>query len=267
MGAMLKGLRKLMGGSSRPLPAVPPGERVYAIGDIHGCLEHLDALIEGIDADIAAHPVDTVHLILLGDLVDRGPDSKGVVKRAMQLAEERGARVLGGNHEDMFLLAFKKPSALRSFLRYGGRETLLSYGIDKRELRESEIEELQAMMEERVPKKHRKFLKGLGDQLRIGDYVFVHAGIDPDIPLAEQRTHDMRWIREPFLSFDGEHEAVIVHGHTITDGIDVRRNRIGVDTGAYDSGVLTALVLEGTERRILSTKTKKGGIKVLSQEV
>lgn len=257
----------MMGQQDRPLPAVPEGERVYAIGDIHGCLTQLDALVAAIDADIAANPVARTHLILLGDLVDRGPDSRGVVKRAMALVESHGAVVLGGNHEDMFLLAFKKPSALRSFLRYGGKDTLLSYGIKKKVIVESEIEELQAAMRDAVPKKHRTFLKGLGDQLRIGDYCFVHAGIDPDIPLAEQRSHEMRWIREPFLSFDGAYEAVIVHGHTISEKADIRSNRIGIDTGAYDSGVLTALVLEGTQRRILSTATKKGRIKVLAQEV
>lgn len=247
--------------------AVPQNERVYAIGDIHGRLDLLDALIAAIDGDRKERPIETARLVLLGDLVDRGPESCGVVARAMELAESRDAYVLGGNHEDMFLLAFKKPSALRSFLRYGGRETLLSYGITKAMLRESELAELQNAMNEAIPASHREFLNHLTDQVRIGDYAFVHAGIDPDVPLAEQCSHEQRWIREPFLSFTGHHEAMIIHGHTISENVEVRSNRIGVDTGAYASGVLTALVLEGTERRILSTHEEGGGISITTREV
>ena len=254
--------------AAAPAPAIPDGKRVYAVGDIHGRLDLLDALLDAIATDDAARGEADTHIVLLGDLVDRGPDSRGVVERARQLATQPRVTVLGGNHEDMFLLAFRKPTALRSFLRYGGRETLESYGITAAELNVRNVEQLQGLLAERVPREHRDFIDGLPHQLRIGDYLFVHAGIDPERPLDDQRPQDMRWIREPFLSHAAGHGAIVVHGHTIVDEAEMLPNRIALDTGAFESGRLTALMLEGTARTIIATRQDADGtIHIETREV
>jgi serine/threonine protein phosphatase 1 len=232
-------------------PAIPPGRRVYAIGDVHGELALLRRMLTLIAEDDASRSEAQTTIILLGDLVDRGPDSAGVVELARTWSDAGRMQVLGGNHEDMFLLSFRKATALRSFLRYGGRETLLSYGLTKKALRELNIDDLQEWMQAHIPPEHRTFLDSLQSAIVIGDYAFVHAGIAPDVAIEEQRMHDLRWIREPFLSHPKSHSHVIVHGHTITDDVEDMGNRIGIDTGAYASGRLTALALEGTERRII----------------
>lgn len=238
----------------RPPAAVPAGVRVYAIGDIHGRLDLFDELLDLVEADDSAREKAETHIILLGDLVDRGPDSAGVIERAIQLSD-CGLRFdcLMGNHEEVFLESFKSVSALRFFIRIGGRETILSYPISHAEYRDLDVEALQVRLQEIVPQKHRDFLNKLTDQVRVGDYLFVHAGIRPGVEFDEQRTKDLRWIRDDFLEDDRDHGAIIVHGHTITDGVDECDNRIGIDTGAYMSGRLTAIGLEGTERWYIAT--------------
>ena len=248
-------------------PAVPDGQRVYAIGDVHGRLDLLDALLEAVADDDAAREGAQSRTILLGDLVDRGPDSRGVVERARLLARQPDFDVLGGNHEDMFLLSFRKEGALRSFLRYGGRETLLSYGMDPDLLHEGTLAEVQAAMIDLVPDEHRRFLDTLEDSIRVGDYLFVHAGIDPEIPLEQQRRQDLRWIREPFLGHEEPLDVMVVHGHTIHPDPQFLHHRIGIDTGAYDSGRLTALALEGTARRIIQAVEDNGAITIAVDEV
>ena len=232
---------------------VPEGERVYAVGDVHGCADQFGALLAAIDADDAARgPADTM-LVLLGDLIDRGPDSRGVVERAMRLAASPRFALLKGNHEEMLLRAATghRPS-LQLFNRYGGRETLMSYGVDAAAYDEASFEELEALIVAAVPAAHRAFLDAGKPHLTIGDYLFVHAGIRPGISLAEQVGADLRWIRDPFLSHRGPHEAFVIHGHTITAEPDVQSNRIGIDTGAYAGGPLTAIGLEGGERWFLT---------------
>lgn len=239
--------------------AVPPGQRVYAIGDIHGRLdlfEHMVAAIE--EDDREASPAETT-VILLGDLVDRGPDSAGVLNRAREWQQRRNVRVLAGNHEEMFLKSFTSGETLRHFLRHGGRETVLSFGVDPERFRTSSGDEVQEMMAEAVPQETRDFITGFEDMIEIGDYLFVHAGIDPALPLDEQASEALRWIREPFLSYSEPHPKVVVHGHTISEQVEDRGNRIGVDTGAYASGRLTALVLEGEQRRYLETMEREDG--------
>lgn len=249
---MLRFLRSLFGAAApAELPAVPPGERVYAVGDVHGRDDLFAALIAAIERDDADAPSATTTVILLGDLVDRGPASAGVVRRARVWQRQRNVRILLGNHEEMFLKSFANAEIMRHFLRHGGKQTLASYGLDPRVIVAEELEELQALMEQTVPQAERDYLASFEDMIRIGDYVFVHAGIEPEVELALQTTSTLRWIREPFLSFAGKHEAVVVHGHTISEAPEDRGNRIGVDTGAYASGRLTALVLEGTRRRYL----------------
>lgn len=233
--------------------SVPEGQRVYAVGDIHGRSDLFIALIEAIERDNSERGPARTTVVLLGDLVDRGPDSVNVLALAREWMKYRSVRILAGNHEEMFLRSFESIEMLRHFLRHGGRETLLSYGLDKRTYSRASIEELQAKMAELVPQDDVDFIAGFENTLQIGDYIFVHAGIEPGVPMEEQDASKLRWIREPFLSHREAHEGVIVHGHTITDVPVDQGNRIGIDTGAYSSGRLTALVLEGSERSYIST--------------
>ena len=240
--------------------AVPDGQRVYAIGDIHGRSDLFITLIEAIEKDNRAAGDAETTIILLGDLVDRGPDSRNVLALAREWQKFRNVRILAGNHEEMFLRSFKKADVLRHFLRFGGRETLLSYGIDRKDYTRATIEEVQAMMAQKVPQEDIDFMAAFEDLIRIGDYVFVHAGIQPGVPLEEQEVHKLRWIREPFLSHPDIHEDyVVVHGHTISEVPEDMGNRIGLDTGAYDTGRLTALVLESEGRRYISASQGEGG--------
>jgi serine/threonine protein phosphatase 1 len=257
---MLQHLRDFFRPSPPPrLPAVPAGTRYYVIGDIHGRLDLFEALIAAIEQEIAApHDLD-MRIILLGDLVDRGPDSAGVIERTRAWQQIRNVRVLAGNHEEMFLAAFKKPEALRHFLKHGGLETVLSFGLSRKQLATLSLEEIFERLPHLVPQRVRDYVAGFEPMIRAGDYVFVHAGIDPARPLADQKLSDLLWIRERFLSHEGPLEKVVVHGHTIFDRVMDCGNRIGIDTGAFRSGVLTALVLEGDQRRILQACASDGG--------
>jgi len=239
--------------------AIPSGERVYAVGDIHGRRDLFEALVEAIEADDAESGPAQTTVILLGDLVDRGADSAGVVALAREWQTRRRVRILAGNHEEMFLKGFRDIGTFRHFLRHGGRETVLSYGADPEGFLQATMEEAQEMMIRAVPAADLAFLETFEDMITIGDYLFVHAGIDPDVPLAEQRRHDLRWIREPFLSHLSSHGPVVVHGHTISDAPEDCGNRIGIDTGAFMTGRLTALVLEGTRRRYLEAVEGQDG--------
>ena len=233
---------------------LPDGRRVYAVGDVHGCATQLAALLDLIVADDKARPPAHTSVILLGDLVDRGPDSAGVIARAIELAQGPfEARFLAGNHEEMMLGAYDgEAEALRGFCRNGGRETLLSYGLSPGDYERLDYTEVAAAMQALVPAAHVAFLRGMEDMVRIGDYAFVHAGVRPGVALDEQSVRDLRWIRRSFMEHEGRHEQVIVHGHTIEPAPANRRWRIGIDTGAYTGGPLTALVLDGAERSFLS---------------
>lgn len=261
---MLNSLRNLFRAQpERPVPAsaaVPAGERVYAIGDIHGRLDLFRDLVQAIEADDAARGPANTTFILLGDLIDRGPDSAGVVAAARDWSRRRRVRIIGGNHEEMLLLALEKEEWLRSFLRHGGRETVLSYPVTQEDYAAADWGELRALMAEAIPPDDLAFIRSFEQTILIGDYLFVHAGIMPDVPLDGQRPGDFRWIREPFLSHGGDHGFVVVHGHTITEDIVLRDNRIGIDTGAFFSGRLTALGLDGTARWLLETRDQDGTI-------
>lgn len=241
------------------LPSVPDGTRYYAIGDIHGRLDLFEVMIAGIEAEIAGQPGFDHRIVLLGDLVDRGPDSAGVIERTRAWQHNRNVRVLAGNHEDMFLNAFEKPEALRHFLKHGGYETVLSFGLTSHDLSNLALEEIHERYCAIIPQSTRDYVAGFETMIRAGDYVFVHAGIDPARPLAEQKRSDLLWIRGSFLDHDGPLEKVVVHGHTIFDHVMDCGNRIGIDTGAFRSGVLTALVLEGEQRRILQARAGEDG--------
>lgn len=253
--------------SPAPRAAVPPGQRAYAIGDIHGRADLLAALIEAVDRDDAARGAAQTTVILLGDLIDRGPDSAGVIRLARAWQERRAVRILMGNHEEMFLRALEQEEAMRQFLRFGGREMLLSYPLDPLVYTRAELDEVAGLARAVIPPEDIAFVQGFEDMVRLGDYLFVHAGIRPGIALEDQRPADLRWIREPFLDHAESFGPVVVHGHTIADAPDVRHNRIGIDTGAYRSGQLTAIGLEGTTRWLLTAaETSEGAVRVLSGE-
>ena len=234
---------------------LPDGRRVYAVGDIHGRLDLLDEILARIDADDAQRGPAETSIIILGDLVDRGPESAGVVERLRLLASsDPRLRFLAGNHEEIFLEALGGDSkALRLFCRVGGRETVLSYGVSEAEYDAMNYEELWHALDRSVPDTHRQFLAGFEDMIEIGDYLFVHAGVRPDRPLDQQRSADLRWIREAFLDHRGRLAKRVVHGHTITSEVEFRPHRIGIDTGAYATGKLTALGLEGSEQWLLQS--------------
>jgi serine/threonine protein phosphatase 1 len=245
--------RGLLGG--RNLPRGKEGARAYAVGDIHGRLDLLNEILELIEADIASRPERRNFIIFLGDLIDRGPESAGVVER-LRTYSLPGARAifLGGNHEEVMLrmLAGEK-KILPSWLKFGGAECAQSYGLDPDSLRLLEEDAALQLLRAKVPPAHIEFLSSFGDTFRFGDYLFVHAGIRPGIGLEEQDLHDLRWIRDPFLSDAKEHGFVVVHGHTIVERVEERPNRIAIDTGAYHSGVLTALGIEDDQRWFLAT--------------
>lgn len=260
---MLDRLRQLLRPKDAPPPpssTIPTGQRVYAVGDVHGRLDLFTALIAAIESDDFARGAGDTTIVLLGDLVDRGPDSAGVVALARRLQMRRQVRIIAGNHEEMFLRSLDDVETLRHFLRYGGKETALSYAIDPERYRDATLEEAQEMLREAVPAEDLAFIESFEDHVAIGDYLFVHAGIRPGAPIEEQRTGDLRWIREPFLSHGDSHGAVVVHGHTITAEVEVRPNRIGIDTGAYESGRLTALGLEGEARWLIEAVEGPEGI-------
>lgn len=226
--------------------ALPPGLRIYAIGDIHGRSDLMDELHGRIVADAAARPAAHCRIVYLGDYVDRGPDSRGVIERLLAPAPDGFERVaLLGNHEAMLLDALADRYAADHWLRNGGGATLQSYGLPAAS---STLAFLRAL-----PRLHRGFLERLALSHRAGAYHFVHAGIEPGVPLDAQPREALIWIRGRFLDSTADHGAVVVHGHTPVDAVEWRPNRIGIDTGAYFTGRLTALVLEGDGSRLLQT--------------
>jgi serine/threonine protein phosphatase 1 len=224
----------------QPAPGrLPPDLRIYAIGDVHGCVAAHAAVLEQIAEDHEARPVAEAVVIHLGDLIDRGPDSAAVLARVAQGSPIAGELInLRGNHEELCLDALAKggePSRL--WRRNGGETCLADWSVPKKApasewARFVPPEQMAVMAEERL-------------SYRRGTYFFAHAGIRPGVPLADQDGHDLVWIRQPFLSWPDPLEAVVVHGHTPKDETTVRVNRIGIDTGAVYGGRLTAVVLEG----------------------
>jgi serine/threonine protein phosphatase 1 len=260
---MLKSLRSLFrAAESAPTAALPAGTRAYALGDIHGRADLFASLIAAVEADDAKRGPTETTMILLGDLVDRGPDSAGVIALARDWQARRPVRILMGNHEEMFLEALESDEVLRHFLRYGGRETLLSYPIDPEAYGRAELAEARELALAAVPEADLAFIRSFEDRITLGDYLFVHAGIRPGVAIQDQRTSDLRWIRETFLTHQESFGPVVVHGHTIYGEPEVRANRIGIDTGAYASGRLTALGLEGTARWTIEARDEAGAISI-----
>lgn len=236
---------------------LPEGKRVYAVGDIHGRADLLDRLRSMIDADLAGWNGET-EIIFLGDYIDRGPASAAVLD-ILASAPPHGQcwTMLKGNHEAILghLLSGRNHDAtlFPAWLEHGGRETLASYGLPGAIIFGNDEKTALGALRDSMPATHTALLAGLQLTRNEGDYLFVHAGIRPGIPLHEQRQRDLVWIREAFLEHKGEHGFHVVHGHSIRREVDAQPNRTGIDTGAYATGKLTALVLEGSTRRYLST--------------
>lgn len=238
--------------------SVPPGDVVYAVGDVHGELELLKHMLALIAADAARFlPDHRITLILLGDYVDRGPDSRGVLDLLCgDPLPGATLRCLRGNHEDALLAFLEQPETGRDWLRFGGAETLASYGLiappgtnDTARLRS-----LSQGLRERLPVAHTAFLRETRFLETLGDYVFVHAGVRPGLPLERQTPRDLMWIRDDFLDRVFPAPPVIVHGHTIVDSPELLPHRIAIDTGAFATGILSAVRLNGPERHIIQAR-------------
>jgi serine/threonine protein phosphatase 1 len=228
---------------------LPPGQRVYAVGDIHGCLDRLVALHEIIAEDIATRPVEHTTLVHLGDYVDRGADSAQVIDWLINQPPVPADAIVNlmGNHEYMMLaaLAGVDKEAPGHWMTNGGADSLLSWGISRTVP--------PAEWASRIPRQHLLFLRDLAICHHIGPYLFVHAGIKPGVALDRQSRQDMMWIREPFLSSRADHGAVVVHGHTPKREPVVQPNRIAIDTGAVLGGALTCVVLEADRLGFLTS--------------
>lgn len=234
-------------------PRGPAGWRGYAVGDVHGRLDLLRLLIDSIVADTERRGATNNLLVFLGDLIDRGPESARVIEfiRNLRLPGFRIA-ALAGNHEEALLRILNgDDELLPTWLRVGGAECLESYGMDVDQVRAAPPREALRRIAAAIPEDHAAFLHDMADTFRFGDYLFVHAGIRPGVPLEAQSQQDLRWIRGDFLHDRRDHGMVVVHGHTISEEVDEQPNRIGIDTGAYASGVLTAIGIEGDKRWFL----------------
>ena len=231
----------------------PAGYRAYAVGDVHGRSDLLLPLLDRIAEDNRQRQPARTFLIFLGDLIDRGPDSAGVVEHLSGLAMKGMEPIfIAGNHEEVMLRVLEGDGELlRQWLRFGGSECLKSYGLDPALLESLDPEGAIAKIRAAMPEAHAAFLESFADTFRFGDYLFVHAGIRPGVRVEDQSQQDLRWIREPFLSDRRNHGFVVVHGHTISEDIEERSNRIGIDTGAYRSGVLTAIGIAEDQRWFL----------------
>lgn len=240
-----------------PDARTPAGLRLYAIGDVHGRTDLLLDMHQRIDRDLARRPAGDWRVIHLGDYIDRGPDSAGTLELLRDYQGTGHGDFLLGNH-DRFLLDFlidPDGADVDLWIVNGGIKTLDSFGIDGMRMVYSVEEDFRARLHDALSAAMRpglpEFLGGLQTILRYGDYAFVHAGVRPAVPLEDQSIEDLIWIRDAFLTSDTDHGAVIVHGHTPVDAVEVRHNRIGIDTGAVFSGNLTCLVMEDADRGLL----------------
>jgi serine/threonine protein phosphatase 1 len=249
--AVLSWTSRLFG--ARPTrPRVPEGVRVYAVGDIHGRLDLLDTLLARIDADLAGHDAEMSLQVFLGDYIDRGQASAQVIERLIRRGETHPTICLKGNHEACLLEFLENPEVLTAWSRNGGLTTLLSYGLEPVLQTDMDTRSiLSAELAEVMPARHLAFLSGLPLTFTCGDFLFVHAGVRPGIPFARQREEDLLWIRDAFLCHEAAFEKIVVHGHTPVMEPQILANRINIDTGAYATGRLTCLRLEGEDIQLL----------------
>lgn len=236
----------------------PQGMRLYAIGDVHGRLDLLTAMHRRIEAELSQRPSTDWRVIHLGDYVDRGPDSRGVIDFLID-AQRRDPRhlMLAGNHDLGFLDFLDVPDPDGLFMRYGGVQTALSYGVSLTANaywfgKAETVRQGHAALVEAVPQNHVEFLRSLPFSVTFGDFFFCHAGIRPGVALESQSLQDLIWIREVFHDHTGLHPKIVVHGHTPVPKAEITGNRVNVDTLAWQSGNLTALVVDGADKHILT---------------
>lgn len=241
--------------NSRPIRAsIPPDIRIYAVGDIHGRADLLYEITQRIEDDLRRRPIKYAIEIYLGDYIDRGPDSKGVIDQlAVRLVQKR-ALCLRGNHEALLAAFLHDPAAINHWSQLGAWDTFASYGVSVDPANRSRImapADLHRSFLKAFPRTHELFLQCLRNSFCCGDYLFVHAGIRPGIPIESQKLDDLLWIRGEFLNSTHVHEKYVVHGHTPVDHPDIRSNRINIDTGAWISGILTCVAIEGETLLVL----------------
>ena len=235
----------------------PPGELIWAIGDIHGCADLLQSVMEGVMEDVASSRAARAHLVFLGDYIDRGPDSKGVLDylAGLRASGELRLHFLRGNHEERMEAFLTQPELGAGWCEFGGREALGSFGIQPPDFGDN-LEVWAAAshaLNEGLTDDHRALLKAQTFSVTLGDFFFAHAGAEPGVPLDQQAPRQLMWIRRRFLDDPHPFEKMIVHGHTPMAHIHADHRRIGIDTGAYATGVLTALRLSGPDREVLQT--------------
>ncbi|RFB04493.1 metallophosphoesterase [Parvularcula marina] len=251
---MLRNLFKKAEAVTPAGPMGPPGKRCYAIGDVHGCARQLEGLLTQIRDDIVRRPRKKTAIVSLGDLIDRGPDSRGVIEQFMTFAmPDISTHVIAGNHEEMLITGLTDdPSVLPNWLRHGGYAFCESYGLSAEDLMGVDGDTARTRILGVVPEAHLDFLADTVERVRFGDYLLVHAGVNPARPLNDQNSADLRWIRDDFLNSDKDFGAVIVHGHTVFEDVEHKHNRISLDTGAYRTGKLTAIRLEDDEQELFA---------------
>ncbi len=244
-------------------PAVPDGTVVWAVGDIHGRLDLLQPLVEAIAADPRDRSATRRVVVFLGDYIDRGPDSRGVLRLLAGLSADQGVewRFLKGNHEQAMLGFLEDASAGPKWCEYGGDNALRSYGLRVPDLahRTEAWARVSADLRHKLTAREMAFLEDLELSVTVGDYFFSHAGARPGMALDRQSPEDLLWIRQPFLNSETVFERVVVHGHTPTPRVHADHRRIGIDTKAYDTGILTALRLQRCERSLLQSVGPRRG--------
>jgi len=233
--------------NERAAARLPDGLRIYAIGDIHGRADLLATLLRQIDVDCTLYPSSRPIVVFIGDYIDRGPASNEVLDLLLGCGRTKETVFLKGNHEALVHRFLSVPAVLDEWRLCGGLETLVSYGL-KPSINPGVAEQRRLAKElaKSIPRPHLEFLDSLKLSFSCGDFLFVHAGIRPGVPIRKQREEDLLWIREEFLSCDQRFEKFVVHGHTPVRTPDVRSNRINIDTGAFATGRLTCIMIEGT---------------------
>jgi serine/threonine protein phosphatase 1 len=241
----------------RSLASLPEGVRIYAIGDIHGRLDLLENCLSQIEQDLAQRPCRRPLLIFLGDYIDRGTWSRGTVDRLIDTNISHECIFLKGNHEFVAMRCLTDLTLIPKWLRLGGLETLISYGVVPTISTERRhVIATQMAFQDSLPASHFRFFGQLRNAFSCGDFFFVHAGVRPNIALLDQKEEDLLWIRDEFLSSSEDFGKIVVHGHTPALNVDVRFNRINIDTGAYATGRLTCLILEREQMSIFDTSTE-----------
>jgi serine/threonine protein phosphatase 1 len=235
-------------------PSLPAGVRIYAVGDIHGRLDLLDELLARIDTDIALRPTLRPLYVFLGDYIDRGSSSRETIDRLIEHGATHEAVFLKGNHELIAIKCLSDRGLFDQWLRLGGLATLVSYGVPAETLASAkQIAELQSAFHSALPQAHFRFFRDLQTSFSCGDFFFAHAGVKPDVELSHQKESDLLWIREEFLSSNRDFGKIIVHGHTPGSEIEVKPNRINIDTGAFATGRLTCLAIEDEQLSVIDT--------------